>query len=428
MTRRLSRSAVDYASDPVRLARLLRRAHQMAMKMGSPPGVLRTVVESSWSRAAAAGVDPDGYAPTVLDDRETARALASNPASTHLAEMERLLREALKAGCFAVLSDPNGVLLWASGDPAALEGAAGPGFLPGHLCSEEALGTNAVGTAIALDAPVQIFAAEHFNRRLHRMTCAAAPIREPETGRLLGVLDVSGDFHTGHPHTLALVGAVAQVAEDRIEARSRSRDEELRAAYLDWVRGSDCEHSALVAGTGRVLAASPRGWLGPRLRLRRDGRLALPPDLEIEDRSVGEEAGAVIVRPRGGRRAARGPSATVLQVRVEARRVLVSVGEWETPLSQRHGEILVNLAIHPDGLSGLELGEMVYGERWKAVTLRAEVSRLRRLLGPVIGHDPYRLLVDVVADREALAEALPAFQARNVVQPRSGNDTELGRS
>jgi hypothetical protein len=79
-------------------------------------------------------------------------------------------------------------------------------------------------------------------------------------------------------------------------------------------------------------------------------------------------------------------------------------------------------------LSGEELGQMVYGERWKAVTLRAEVSRLRRLLGPVIGHDPYRLLVEVVADREALAEALPTFPARNVLQPRSGNDTELGRS
>jgi hypothetical protein len=372
-------------------------------------------------------VDPDGYAPTVLDDRGTARALASNPASTHLAEIERLLREPLKAGCFAVLSDPNGVLLWASGDPAALEGAAGPGFLPGHLCSEAALGTNAVGTAIALDAPVQIFAAEHFNRRLHGMTCAAAPIREPESGRLLGVLDVSGDFHTGHPHTLALVGAVARVAEDRIEARGWSRDDELRAAYLDWLRASRCERSALVAGTGRVLAASPRGWLGSRLRLRRDGRLALPPDLEIADRGVGEDAGAVIVHPRGGRRPAVAAS-MALRIRVEGRRVLVSVGDWETPLSRRHGEILGSLAIHPDGLSGEELGEMVYGERWKAVTLRAEVSRLRRLLGPVIGHDPYRLLVEVVADREALAEALPTFPARNVLQPRSGNDTELGRS
>jgi hypothetical protein len=403
MIRRFSRSAVEHGTDPVRLARLLRRAHQVAIDRGSPPDLLRSVVASSWTRATAAGVDPDGYAPAVLDDRQTARALASNPAAAHLGEIERLLREALTAGCFAVLSDPNGVLLWASGDPVALAGAAGSGFVPGHLASEEAVGTNAVGTAIALDSPVQIFAAEHFSRRLHGLTCAAAPIREPESGRLLGVLDLSGDFRTGHPHTLALVAAVARVAEDRLEARARSRDDELRAAYLDWVRASRCQRSALVAGSGRVLAASPRGWLGPRLRLRRDGRLALPPDLAIEDEEIGGEAGALIVRPRGGKSGSSPGAATPLEMWVEAHRVFASFGEWELPLSQRHGEILANLAVHPEGLSGEELGEMVYGAGWKAVTLRAEVSRLRRLLGPVIGHDPYRLLVDVVADREALA-------------------------
>lgn len=390
---------------------------------------MRALVASSWTRATAAGVDPDGCAPAVLDDRQTARALAGNPAAAHLDEIERLLREVLSGGCFAVLADPDGVLLWASGDPAALEGAAGSGFLPGHLCSEEAVGTNAVGTAIALDAPVQIFAAEHFNRRFHALTCAAAPIRDPESGRLLGVLDVSGDFRTGHPHTLALVGAVARVTEDRIEAGARSRDDELRAAYLDWVKGSGCERSALVAAAGRVLAASPRGWLGPRLRLRRDGRLALPDDLAIDAEGIGAEAGAVIVRPRDRREERqRVRAGGTIELGVEAGRVLVSIGEWEFPLSQRHGEILGNLAANPDGLSGEELGETVYGPSWKAVTLRAEVSRLRRLLGPVIGHDPYRLLVDVVTDREALATVLAAPRARNVVQPRSAGDTGAGRA
>ncbi len=406
MNRRFSRSAVGTGTDPVRLAGLLRQAHRLAIERGAPPNLMRAVVASSWTRATAAGVDPDGYAPAVLDDRQTARALASNPAAVHLAEIERLLREALSGGSFAVLSDPNGVLLWASGDPVALEGAAGSGFLPGHLCSEEAVGTNAVGTAIALDAPVQIFAAEHFNRRFHTLTCAAAPIREPETGRLLGVLDVSGDFRTGHPHTLALVGAVARVMEDRIEARTRSRDDDLRAAYLDWVKGSRCERSALVAGSGRVLAASPRGWLGPRLRVRRDGRLALPPDLTIDAAGIGSEADAVVVRPRDRNEKRQARLGMPMELSVEAGRVIVSIGEWEFPLSQRHGEIVANLASHPDGLSGEELGATVYGPGWKAVTLRAEVSRLRRLLGPVIGHDPYRLLVEVVADRQALAAVL----------------------
>jgi hypothetical protein len=44
-------------------------------------------------------------------------------------------------------------------------------------------------------------------------TCAAAPIHDPATGRILGVLDVTGGDAVAHPHSLALVRAAAQVAE-----------------------------------------------------------------------------------------------------------------------------------------------------------------------------------------------------------------------
>ncbi len=152
--------------------------------------------------------------------------------------------------------------LWAGGHREALQIAVGPGFLPGHLCSERAVGTNAVGTALELDHPVQIFSAEHFNRRLHGWTCSAAPIHDPESHRILGVLDLSGSFRTGHPHSLSLVSAVARVIEDKLAEELRRRDERLKALYLERVAPGTRERSALITSAGRVLAASPRGWLG----------------------------------------------------------------------------------------------------------------------------------------------------------------------
>jgi transcriptional regulator of acetoin/glycerol metabolism len=238
---------IDTRVDPVRWARLLRRAHELALSKGASPSILRDVVARSWKRAEGAGVDPDGSAPRMLDPDATERALAAHPVSHLLPLVESMLADATQdARYFAVLSDADGVLLWAGGLPQALEIAVGPRFLPGHLCSEQAVGTNAVGTALELDHPVQIFSAEHFCRRLHGWTCSAAPIHDPESGEILGVLDLSGSFRTGHPHSLSLVSAVARVVEARLSQELERRDERLRELYFERIAARSRERSALL--------------------------------------------------------------------------------------------------------------------------------------------------------------------------------------
>ncbi|WP_420706053.1 GAF domain-containing protein, partial [Streptomyces sp. Mg1] len=74
------------------------------------------------------------------------------------------------------------------------------------------MGTNAPGTAVALGQPVQVFGAEHFSRRVHPWTCAAAPFRDPRTGGVLGAADITGGDGLAHPYSLAFVQAVARAA------------------------------------------------------------------------------------------------------------------------------------------------------------------------------------------------------------------------
>jgi hypothetical protein len=388
---------IDPQVDPVRWARLLRRAHELALSRGRAPSILRELIASSWQRAASAGVDPDGAAPRMLDTTQTARALASHPVSHLLPLIESMLSEATEdARYFAVLSDADGVLLWAGGHTEALEIAVNPGFLPGHLCSEGAVGTNAVGTALELDHPVQIFSAEHFNRRLHGWTCSAAPIHDPESHEILGVLDLSGSFRTGHPHSLSLVSAVARVVEDKLSEELAHRDERLKALYLERVARGIRGRSALVTRSGRVLAASPRGWLGSRVRLPEGGAMTLANGIRARAEPIGECAEGLLVHTLRGSRRVRRPELTVEAL--GGRQVAVVIAGERIELSPRHSEIVALLAVHPEGLTGRELARGLYGPGGKLVTVRAEVSRLRAQLGPVLARNPYRLDADVSAD------------------------------
>ena len=115
-----------------------------------------------------------------------------------------------------VVADARGRVLWRSGSASVLNHADRLGFIEGAHWGESAVGTNAIGTALASNRAVQVFSAEHYQRSHHPWTCAGAPIKDPRTGQVIGVVDVSGPAATVHPTTVALVDVVARLAESRL--------------------------------------------------------------------------------------------------------------------------------------------------------------------------------------------------------------------
>jgi hypothetical protein len=389
--------AVDLAADTVARARLLRRAHEVVLSGCGTPEVLRDVIVRSWERCRAAGVDPDRPAPQLLDADQAATRFEDHPLAGVTAAVRGLLESvSSEARHLVAVSDADGLLLWRDGHPRMLDAARGPHFTPGALCSESGVGTNAIGTAIALDHPVQIFSAEHFNRLLHGWTGAAAPVHDPVTGAILGVIDVSGSFRTAHPHTLALVSAVADAAELQLARERRRRDAELVARYVDRLSAAGRRPSALLAADGRVLAATPRGWLGAFFDLDlREGRTTLPDGTRAMLEPASDGAWIVWCVRTGERRSPR----HVLVIRaLNAPRPGVELACRPLAVSERLAELLTVLALHPEGLSARELGRCLYGGRANPVTVRAEVVRLRRVVGDLVDAQPYRLTAEVRAD------------------------------
>ncbi|MHC5907074.1 helix-turn-helix domain-containing protein, partial [Streptomyces sp. S6] len=73
-------------------------------------------------------------------------------------------------------------------------------------------------------------------------------------------------------------------------------------------------------------------------------------------------------------------------------------GAWVQELSPRHAELLYLLAVHPMGRSAAELAAEVFGDPARTVTVRAEMSRVRRYLGEFLERRPYRFREDAEVD------------------------------
>jgi len=298
-----------------------------------PPHAIRRLIESSWWRCQEAGVDPARARATdilpaaglgTLQERYRELIAASVPV---MAQARDFLAE---SGTVMVLTDPHGVILETEGDPATGDAAADVRLVAGANWSEAACGTNAIGTAVTTGEPVQVHAAEHFCAGIKPWTCSATVIRDPSSGEILGVLDVSGLRGTYSRHALALVVAAA----GRIEARLAVREMELRQRLLEAGLGRLGQGASggliFFDRKGRFIKADAKAALslaalGIRPDLKRDARIEalrtagppvhprekLPDWLRAEwvERIVegGEAVGSVILVPEAFR--ARSPGA-----------------------------------------------------------------------------------------------------------------------
>ncbi|UGT41547.1 transcriptional regulator [Nocardia yamanashiensis] len=318
-------AAVRPGDDIAQLTRQVSRAHRVFLDGAdrSLPGrQIRPVVLDSWERSRGSGVDPDRFAAAVdLGDVELRRYRSEHPIA-HIRPVVRklLVEDASEAGLLVAISDAQGRLLWVDGEAGLRRRADAMGFVEGADWSEDRVGTNAPGTALALDHHIQIFGAEHFSRAVHEWSCSAAPVHDPVSGQVIGAVDITGGPRVAAPEALSLIRATVVAAEA-----------ELRLRLLD-----------------------PPRVLGERARLR-----VLGP------------AGPMLLREDGAR----------------------------IRLSQRHAEILVLLAEYPEGMSADQLALLLDETELDPVTVRAELSRLRKLLGgTALGSRPYRLLLDLDTD------------------------------
>ena len=356
--------AVPGRADSSDAAKLLQRqalaGHELLGSNTGPVPGLRSLVEESWQRSAQLRANPDNpEAPLALDRAELEEYRRQHPLATIMPVIHKLLvLPSHDSGLLVAVGDEVGRLLWVEGDAVMQRRAEGMMFVAGADWSEASVGTSAPGTALAVGRSIQISGAEHYKRSVHPWSCTAVPFHDPDSGALLGVVDITGTESAVAPHTLSLVEATVAAAQAQL------RVERLQLAAIRQAAPARrrAPGSAARAGGGTGSAAEGSLYRNSLQLLGRDQAL-----LSIEGRTVA--------------------------------------------LSARHSEILTLLSIHPDGLSAEELCTLLYPGDGTSMTLRPEMVRLRKVLqqlspDAVPESRPYRLPMDLVPDSSQVLSCL----------------------
>jgi hypothetical protein len=279
--------------DETSLRDRLLRAQQDAIETGEVPLSLRPVVRASWERAIRGAIDPDRALPRIELDEDAFREYRATHALTPVMPVIRrlLVDGADDAGLVVAVGDAHGRLLWVEGEASLRRRAEDMLFIAGADWSEASIGTSAPGTSLELDRVVQIRGAEHYNRIVHPWSCTAAPVHDPATGAILGVIDITGTDLAVAPHTMSLVSATVAAVEA-----------ELRIANLESAVRSTIRRSRI-----RAVAPvrTPLTVLGER-RPRLGGQELSPRHAEIltllawHPRGIGaERLGALVYETAG---------------------------------------------------------------------------------------------------------------------------------
>jgi sigma-54 dependent transcriptional regulator, acetoin dehydrogenase operon transcriptional activator AcoR len=240
----------------------------------APRGLVPDTILRSWQRCAGMGLsasDKPHVAPITRQALREACQKYEDLRHLCLPELQGLYADARATGSIVILTAPDGLILEALGSADFLDKAARVALLPGVPWSENASGTNAIGTAMVEGRPVEVRGSEHFFSPHRVLSCSAVPIIDP-FGKIAGVMDISGEASVHHVHALGMVRLAVDQIEYRLFERDFpgcrtlriQRDASLLGTAQEGILVFDGDHLAAANRHGLALLGLVRGDIGRR--------------------------------------------------------------------------------------------------------------------------------------------------------------------
>ncbi|GAA5071140.1 transcriptional regulator of acetoin/glycerol metabolism [Thermocatellispora tengchongensis] len=192
------------------------------------PDVCASILDS-WRRCRAAGLTPDSAQAYPVEDLDPECDLvrAARPV------FERLRITIADTPACVFLGDARSVIfLRAEGDPVLGRALDAVGAAPGFRCAETDVGTTAFNSVLVERRARQVSGHEHFAEALRWSTAAAAPVRDPLSGRLAGAISVTCPNDRANAEMMELARRSAAGVEQRLLDMATDRERALIAAFL----------------------------------------------------------------------------------------------------------------------------------------------------------------------------------------------------
>jgi sigma-54 dependent transcriptional regulator, acetoin dehydrogenase operon transcriptional activator AcoR len=203
---------------------------------------------------SAGALNSDTVAPRVLDSWRRSRDLRVHPDRVDLPYvrepntdsplvraagpvLRRIATDLSSQAVSVILTSADGLVLErVAADSAIVKVLDEVRLARGYSYAEQFAGTNGIGTTLETGAATFIQGSEHYIDTLGRLACAGSPIRDPITGKLLGVIDLTCWASQSDPLLMVLAKSAGSQIEDRISAFRTESETALLEAYLNQTR------------------------------------------------------------------------------------------------------------------------------------------------------------------------------------------------
>lgn len=234
---------------------------------------IRPLMYESWQRCREQNINPVHSRTAIHLTKEQIEEYRETTSLYHM--LQPLLMDlkdlSMDSGHLVTFCNAAGEIVYLDGDLSLMLKAEDMNFVVGSSWAEKEAGTNAIGTSLITGSPIQVFAGEHFCREVQKWTCSAAPIRDPATRSILGVIDLTGLWRVNHPHSLSAVMATTQTVERFLQNRLEKERFKL-TEYFSQLSSAGSQSPLLVLDRGgKVVTASPalyeHGWINDHHQL-----------------------------------------------------------------------------------------------------------------------------------------------------------------
>ena len=178
-------------------------------------------IASSWQRSSSAETAKNRLAAPLTDIKKTTSSLTLAYALHHCAQDLKHIAE--QSSMVLAVGDIGSTIIWTASSPQMQSAAESVHFIEGGQWREELVGTNALALSLKTQQSSCVFSSEHYMSSIHDWVCYAAPIIDPYSKQVLGVIDLSTTWQKHNSLALLAAERCATIIQSALQECQKQR-------------------------------------------------------------------------------------------------------------------------------------------------------------------------------------------------------------